>query len=165
MKYWKTQSPFRIEHYVCHGSRREKDENTPNSGRCGIKVNDAFGLGNDTFDILHRKCNDETNLSLKWNIFSQSCFGQGVCFPYSTSPDTHVISAGSDVIYDNANPTSNSDIAAWFSACGTAMGLGYLEDNIGYDYTGVGLTKIINESTEYSEIAQTYNSVVDECRT
>lgn len=29
----------------------------------------------------------------------------------------------------------------------------------------MGLEKIINESTTYSEIAQTYNSAVDECRT
>ena len=119
MKYYKTQSPFRIEHFLCHGARREKDEDTPRSGRCGLMVNDAFGLGNESFGILHSKCKSETNLSLKWNIFSQSCFGQGVCFQYSTSPNSHVISGGSDVIYD-------SDIAAWFSACGTSIGYGRL---------------------------------------
>ena len=119
VKYYKTQSQFRIEHFLCHGSRFEKDEDTPNSGQCVILVNDVFGLGNETFDILHSKCKSETSLSLKWNIFSQSCFGQGVCFEYSTSPNSHVISGGSDVIYD-------SDIAAWFSACGTSIGFGSL---------------------------------------
>lgn len=119
MKYYKTQSPFRIEHFLCHGARHEKDENTPGSGRCGLMVNHAFGLGNESFDILHSKCYSETSLSLKWNIFSQSCFGQGVCFEYSTSPNSHVISSGSDVIYV-------SDVAAWFSACGTSIGFGSL---------------------------------------
>ena len=71
VKYYRTQSPFRIEQYLCHGSRLEYDVNRPDSGRTGLMVTGNFGFGNEAFNELHTKCNsNNTKLSLKWNVFS-----------------------------------------------------------------------------------------------
>ena len=166
-RYCRTVSPFRIEHFICHGARMEYDkESTQNgydgrSGICATKPDaNARGykvLQKKDIDKMHNACKHYNGLftSIRWCIFDQCCFGQGVAYSNSRSPSTHICRYAEDMVNTGSAMT-------FFCACGTHPGYG--EKRTYKDYSEYPFDFVVGRHTTYANIASEYNAIIQKCR-
>lgn len=160
-EYGRTISPFRVETFTCHGCRKEydKDSQASGNGRNSIVVAKKTGFKTTGWNKIH-DISSEYNASIfsnehmYWNVFVESCFGQGIKSEQARRNDINSIFINStgDVLPGRQNAF------AVFDAVGTHVGYG--EPDSGMYGCSTFMCKLMSDTITYQELSDNFNNWV-----
>ena len=162
-EYGRTLSPFRVETFTCHGCRIEYDKDSRElNGRDSIAMSKQRNFKRTDWDKIHDivdQYNESifSNNNMYWNVFVESCFGQGIKTEQTRGSDitSNFINSTFDILPGRANAFVT------IGAVGTHCDYG---NRTGWGVGSSIMCKFMSDTITYYELSDNFNNFVKNCK-